>query len=242
MDLILNPGQEEPTYKSFNGSVMSALHEMESPKRTPLSIEDIMRARLEHGRGLEGWSVRFNTSDAIVYHPDGRIKIVLDSEDLKNVNEHSHFIGGLLALPDGSYDSLDGLEFSPEKVKDYSKRREDQYLGSQTKEGAKSDLIWNAVARDKKLLDDYVDFLFEGVKERSSDEARGMAVYLQDLTNPEKRKDIYSDFVVLNSMNLGYIHGAGNYECSNLGYNYLGFLGDLGFDYMVGKLEQKIKK
>jgi hypothetical protein len=84
----------------------------------------------------------FDTGDGIVYHPDGKFKLVLDSQHLRNLTENIQLINGALPLEEGVYETLPGLEFS-------KKDRE--------KKGTPWS-FWQALARkDKTLLEAYVD-------------------------------------------------------------------------------------
>ena len=100
----------------------------------------------------------FNTGDAVVYHPDGRVKIVLDSQTLRDMTPESPRDGGALILGEDVYNALQGEEFKKGKI--------GKVNGSLSKADVKAHLVWQALARDKGLLNDYVDYIFAEAKER----------------------------------------------------------------------------
>lgn len=121
----------------------------------------------------------FNTGDAVVYYPDGRVEIVLDSSYLREITPKSIIKNGALVLPEPKkFDSLDEIL---QVTSFYSFRREDleKYCGRQlTIEEAKSNPVWRILARqDQQLLDDYVDYIFAEVKEKF-DFNKAMEIFL----------------------------------------------------------------
>ena len=92
MALKLNNTRE--TYKAFPEKG-TALNTKQMPKliaggRIPMNTSQLMQRRLDvrneddlKSSYIDNW---FDTGDAVVYHPDGRLKVVLDSQDLRNIN------------------------------------------------------------------------------------------------------------------------------------------------------------
>src|SRR3990167_11287530 len=121
-------------YKEFYGRSTEQMPRLIAEGRTPLSIAGLMRRRLEVLNSSDEvrnsfWDNYFDTGDGIAYHPDGRGKIVLDAQPLRELTPSSQLRNGALVLPSGVYDRLEGVEFSRE---DLAKNR-----------------VWRALARDE---------------------------------------------------------------------------------------------
>ena len=114
----------------FRGSFFDILPEIEREKLRIASIVDIFRKGIlneeSHVRHLP-------TSDTIVFHPDGRCKLNLNSRKLeKRIKDHSLDKFGSFILTETEYDSLPNkvekngnsynLEFSPEEIELYAGR------------------------------------------------------------------------------------------------------------------------
>lgn len=181
MALTLN---ESPvTYKEFSNSATGHARNIDqmpalmAEGRTPLSVSGLMKRRLEvrslpvENEVRSSWVDNyFDAGDAVVYHPDGRVKVVLDSQTLREINPQSQLRSGGLILPDGVYDTIKGAEF---KRSDLEKYTGDSLSARQ----ARKNPIWQALARDKNLLDEYVDFVFKETKDRFSYD-ENMGIYL----------------------------------------------------------------
>lgn len=170
----LNPTPE--IYKEFGGKNTERMPILMAEKRVPLSVTELMEARLKYGEELPHWMVSyFDTGDAVVYHPDGRIKIVLDSKHLRKITPESQLLRGALVLSDKIYNTLQGQEFKKSELE----KRVGKLL---TKEQVKSNLIWQALARDQKLLDEYADFIFNQAM-KDVRHGRNMGIYLDSKTD-----------------------------------------------------------
>lgn len=149
----------EQDYKEFYGRNTEQMPKLIAEGRTPLSVSGLMRRRLEARNASESvkdsWLYNyFDTGDAMAYHSDGKAKIVLNAKQLRELNPESKLGNGALILPDGIYESLEGQEFSRSNLEkhasgDWLKQRE-----------AKSNPIWQALARDKALLEEYTNLVF----------------------------------------------------------------------------------
>ncbi len=162
LKIQLNPTQER--YKAFpeRGTAQSIeqMHALIAEGRIPLSVADLMEARLEHGKELTDWMDHpFVTGDAVIYHPNGRIKIALDSENLREINPESRLFHGALVLDDGIYDSIPGQEFKKVKIEKYGKQ-------AFSPRKVKSNPIWQTLARNQNLLNEYTDFIFAQAEQR----------------------------------------------------------------------------
>ncbi len=129
----------------------------------PISVAGVMqrrsdiltKARKSQARHnlelLSGWVQHggaIYTGDAVAFHPDGLVKVLLDAKPLREINKMSRVTAGGrydhkgLVLPEGVYEKLEGEEFTLEDLGRY------QTPGDHP--------IWRAVARDQKLLDEYI--------------------------------------------------------------------------------------
>ncbi|MEK6917753.1 MAG: hypothetical protein AABW51_02290 [Nanoarchaeota archaeon] len=175
MALTLN---ESPvTYAEFYGRNVEQMPKLIADGRTPLSVSGLMKRRLELRKLPVNNEVRssyvdnyFDTGDVVVYHPDGRIKIALDSKELRGINPQSQLRSGALVLPDGVYNTIQGAEF---KKSDLEKYTGDLLSARQ----ARKNPLWQTLARDKNLLEEYADFVFKETKDRFSYD-KNMGIYL----------------------------------------------------------------
>ena len=117
---------EPNDYKAFpeegTDTVVSQMPKLMTEGRTPLSMAGVMKARLNF-RNSSSEDVRnswlhnyFFTGDGIVYHPEGRVKIDLDSERLRKVTLQTRLCYRALPLQTGEYDSLQAPELSREEA------------------------------------------------------------------------------------------------------------------------------
>lgn len=168
-----NLSNEMKIFEVYNGSIVKRMPKLISNGRVPANISQIMQRRLNlrnDETGVKSFylSNHFNTSDAVLYHPDGRVKIVLDSKTLMEITPESELKDGALVLTEEFYDALQGEEFKKGKL-----GKINEWL---TDKEVKSHLVWKILARDQMLLDDYVDYIFaEGRKK--FDYHTGMGIY-----------------------------------------------------------------
>jgi len=173
----------EPTLEYFEGRNVDKMPELIAKGMKPLSVSGLMQRRLQAQYGSE--SVRnslmnnyHDTGDGIAYHPDGRIKIVPDANPLREMNSESRLVNGALVLPDGMYEKLEGHEFTRKDIQ--------KYVGDAiTSKDAKSNPLWQALARDPKLLNEYVDLIFAQAKQQF-DYDKNMGVYVRDASDVSK--------------------------------------------------------
>ena len=165
MAIKLNATPE--AYKEFYGRNVEQMPKL-MPKlvaegRVPMNASQLMQRRLDYRNGpaevKTAWMDNyFDTGDAIAYHPDGRVKIVLDSQTLRDMTPETQRVGGALLLTEDDYNALQGEEFKKGKigkVNDWMSR-----------EDVKAHPVWKVLARDQGLLNDYADYIFAEGKER----------------------------------------------------------------------------
>ena len=170
MALKLNATKE--AYREFYGRNFEQMPKLIADGRFPMNVAQLMQRRL-HVRNSDN-AVKssymdnyFDTGDTIVYHPDGRVKIVLDSQKLRDMNSETQINGGALVLTGEVYDTLQGEEFKKGKL--------GKVNDSLSRKDVKAHPVWKVLARDQALLNDYADFIFAEGKERFSyDTAMGI--------------------------------------------------------------------
>ena len=180
MSLKLNIPRE--VYKGRNTEKMQ---ELVADGRAPANVSQLMQRRLDLRNDKTGvkdfyMDNYFDTGDGVVYHPDGRVKIVLDSQHLRDMTSESPRNGGALILGEDVYKALEGEEFKKGKLGTINERM--------SKADVKAHPVWKVLARDQGLLDDYADYIFVEGKERFSyDAAMGIFPGSANGETPEMR-------------------------------------------------------
>ena len=187
MALILNTTKQ--AYKAFPEKG-TAPNTEQMPKliadgRVPMNVSQLMQRRLDVRNASEdvktAWmDYYFDTGDGVVYHPNGRIKIVLDSQHLREINSQSKLNKGALVLTEEDYNALQGQEFEGDKI------------GKTGTELSKADVkahpVWKVLARDQNLLNYYADYIFaEGRQRFKYDNAMGIFTSSAGVDSPEMR-------------------------------------------------------
>jgi len=172
MSLQLN---ESPvTYKEFFGRYREQMPQLLRDGRKPMTTADIMRRRLEVAESdaelRSAWLDNyFDTSDAVLYHPDGNIKIMRDAQPLLTINAESDIRAGALVIDTDAYRSLSGREFGRNDFLSNTPLTKEQVLASP---------VWTALAGDdQSLLNAYTDLVFRDAKQRFGN-TENMGVYL----------------------------------------------------------------
>ncbi len=140
----------------------------------PMTVAQLMQRRVavlgDVALKAAFWDNYFDTGDAIAYKDD-RVKVVLDAQPLREMNARSELSNGALILPDGVYEALEGPEFTREEL---------TRLGvgkslSQTQ--VREHPVWQALARDQAVLDEYAGAVFREAKTQYNyDENMGLYV------------------------------------------------------------------
>ncbi len=150
-------------FKQFYGRNVDQMPRLLAGDRVPISVAGLMQRRLD-GRNSDAYVNRscldnfFNTGDAVVYHRDGRVKIVLDSQTLRDITPKSKLRDGALVLTEEAYNALQGEEFKKGEL--------GKVDGGLSREQAKAHPVWKVLARDQALLNDYVDYIFGEYQKR----------------------------------------------------------------------------
>ena len=183
MALKLNTSRE--AYKEFYGRNTEQMPKLVADGRVPMNVAQLMQRRLDVRNSdakvkssyMDNY---FDTGDGVVYHPDGRVKIVLDSQHLRDMTPESPRNGGALVLTAENYDALQGEEFKKGKL-----GKTGDWL---SRADVKSHPVWKVLARDQVLLNDYTDYIFTEGKERfGNDTAMGIFSGSANGETPEMR-------------------------------------------------------
>jgi len=152
--------------------------------RVPMNTAQLMQIRLYFRNGPDAVKTAwldnyFDTGDGVAYHPDGRIKIVLDSQTLREMTPQSQRNGGALILSEDIYNLLQGVEFRRSDYKSweevgFKKGGRGEINSEMLKESVKAHPVWRVLARDQALLNDYADFAFAEGKKRFHDDPAGI--------------------------------------------------------------------
>lgn len=176
-------GEDTFTYKYYSGSPDETMPKIISDGRTPISVAGVMQMMLEmhymyHHAGWGRLPDRLYedhniwTGDALILHPDGKAKIVLDAQFLREIKPWPSYKDysyrnlkrqslGDLPLPDGLYEKIEGLELSKEEFRRYVSP---QFRRGETHNSTilttKGNPIWKFLSRNQTLLDNYIDYAY----------------------------------------------------------------------------------
>ncbi len=177
---------------------LNLMPQLRSAGLVPLSVAGLMQERLEaivreDEKVKDFFSSNFDTGDGVAYS-SGKVKVILDAQPLRDLDsdidtgisylytshlgaffdelltldQYPDYEGALLLTPE-QYASCEGQEFFR---KDLEKAGVNRRL---SKKEAKQHPVWLALARDKNLLSEYVDFIFKEVEQKcGSTEAMGV--------------------------------------------------------------------
>jgi hypothetical protein len=170
MAIKLNATPE--AYKEFYGRNVEQMPNLVAEGRVPMNTYQLMQRRLDLRNGPEAvktaWMDNyFDTGDAVICHPNGDVKIVLDSQTLREMTPESQRNGGALVLGEDVYKALQGEVFKKGEL--------GKVNALMSREDVKAHPVWKVLARDQALLNDYTDFIFaEGKKRFGYDTAMGV--------------------------------------------------------------------
>ena len=143
-DISLETHAEHYTY--FPGTLIEQMPILIAQGMTPISAADLMRQRIwalsqPTEVKILWWNNHFHLGDAVLYHPDGKIKIELDSQLLRQLNAQSKLQDGQLGIDSETYLSSRGKEFDGKEISP---------LGLPlSKTSILAHPLWNYLAREK---------------------------------------------------------------------------------------------
>ena len=177
MALKLNATRE--AYQEFYGRNVDQMPKLIADGRVPMNVSQLMQRRLDvrnSDKSIKGSYMDnyFDTGDAVVYHPDGRVKIVFDSQTLREITPESQRNSGALVLTEDAYNALQGEEFKKGKL--------GKVNDGLSRADVKAHPVWKILARDQALLNDYTDFIFgeyqpRFAKDSALDDLKLMGIY-----------------------------------------------------------------
>jgi hypothetical protein len=181
----LNEGSEE-IYKPFNGKSYGEIPLLIAEGRLIMDGSQLMKKRLEY-RNIDKvapmdfdenrrWRVGknwldngFSLGDAAAYHPDGKVKILLDSPYLRGITKETHGgeplsleSGGRFPITEEDYQTFVGDEFTRDELDKIGLEKKVHL----SKKQAKNLPIWKMIARDSDLSDEYINYVFAELGER----------------------------------------------------------------------------
>ena len=168
-------------YQEYYGSNNQQMQRLIADGRIPISVSQVMERRLNSRK--QNWKDNyFGTGDAIVYHPDGKFKVVLDSQKLREITSESKLNNGALVLADGMYEQFQGEEF---------KRENAIFERELTAKEVKAHAVWRCFARNQELLNEYTNKMFLEMKTRFTYD-NNMGIYL---ASPQKMPTLRAAWV-----------------------------------------------
>lgn len=175
----------------YEGRIIYQMPKIIKANQTPLSIKEIIEQRVNSLRPNEWTTLAykwcshyFDSRDSIMYHPDGRVKIVTNSQTILSVNKDTPLKdGGLQVLPDGTFNKTEGdIEFTKEEIEtfNYQNSKKQQYL---------EELMWMALVQNNKtLLDEYRNLIYL----RPNKTNRQMEIYIPNVKTEVEVEGILS--------------------------------------------------
>ena len=166
--------ESPPRYKEFYGPYAEQMPRLLREGRTPMTVADVMRRRVEVARSATdvraAWLDHYlHTSDAILYDTSGRLKIVRAAGLLTAVTPQCAIRDGALTIDAAVYDAVAAPEFAAS----------DLVTGMPlSAHDVRCNPVWLALAgEDRALLDEYVTMVFKNAR-RLFAYTEAMGVYL----------------------------------------------------------------
>ncbi len=179
-------------YREFFGDYAENMSLLHGDLRSPMGVCGLISRRIEVLSSDPEvydtwWDNFFTTSDAMAFHPDGKVKVV--SGRLDGIRLGCKLDDGWLVLEDGGYEGMDGLELTLYKLGKYGINRQLNHSE------AVSHPFWKYFARDDELLSLYADILFPR-SELLSGAKENMGIFLGSLPEvPSLRPiEVYSAY------------------------------------------------
>jgi len=182
MSLSLNLPNESEKLREFYGRNIDQMRLLLASARVPLSTKQLMERRIEvrdadFGKQYKGtaheaniqivrdsiWTNYFDTGDGVLYHPDGKIKVVVNAPFLRSLNPKSKLKNGALILSDELYaQTTDAPEFTRAEVE------QDRF-----------ETVWLSLFQnDRALLKESRKAVTEELKTRYNYKGENMSVWL----------------------------------------------------------------
>jgi hypothetical protein len=181
-------------YTPFRGRYFDTIFEMEKQGMRPLKVEELIMARLEAAKQSdkklgEILNSHTGTIDAILYHPDGRIKLLTNPDAVIPICLKCKSVYDSYELFEGMFEQTPSIEFqtqTPSCLLDGKYRLNTGLI----EEEVLSHPIWEALVKDRQVLKEYMTL----TKEKSqhlhgplSDNARK---FFEKTSSPDEMKTL----------------------------------------------------
>ena len=158
MSVQLNKLEEE-VYRFYHDYACKILPWIYGEGRDIMDFSEVVKRRLDvlkEGASKEvidsWWEVSFSVGDLFLRHPNGKGKIVLYDESvkelLKGINENTKFLKGKIILSQKEYRNFEGFELTKSQIKRTELKPISNRLTGE---------ILKFLIRDKKMFMDYVE-------------------------------------------------------------------------------------
>lgn len=137
-----------PKQRVFQGSIYRQMPNMYGAGLIPMAVADFMQTTLGSLGGI------VDTGDAVAQYPNGKVKIVRDSQLIRELSQESTLDKtGALVLEPGVYEAIDEEELPQETVRKYTGRT--SIFGE-----VLMNPLWRTLARDDKTLRAFASEIF----------------------------------------------------------------------------------
>ena len=155
---MANDTLSDAMYRVYTGKAEELMPLLAADNRRLMNVAEVMKQRVEickkHKQPSTSywWKMPCFTGDAILYHPDGKLKFELDSKGAATLGPDAVITRwGGEQLVDGVYESVDGPEFTRKEF-----ARLTRVWQSTESPGQINNPLWQILARDKALLEAYL--------------------------------------------------------------------------------------
>ena len=179
------PHERTSRFEIYNGRNVDTMPKLISDGRIPMSVAQLMQRRIDlrnDKTGVKDFYMNnyFDTGDGVIYYPNEDVKIVRDSQTLREMGSQSQRNNGALVIGEEAYKAIEGEVFKKGKL-----GKTGNWM---SKADVKAHPVWKVLAREQALLDDYADYIFtEGKKAFNYDTAMGVYPGLCGGNAPEMR-------------------------------------------------------
>lgn len=175
--LQLNDAESPERYEPFEGGTLIAMPRLIASGKVPVNTSDVMDRRLEVANASywveTAWLDNyFQTIDGFGRYPNGKAKLVLDAQPLREVDAKSEMLNGYLVMPDDLLTRLEGEVFNQDEIEKYTRKW-------QTKTEVLDNPFLRVLARDQHRLKEYADYIFAMTKQQYGFGVN-MAIYLPE--------------------------------------------------------------
>ncbi len=186
-------------YEGFYGQYREQMPLLMADNRVLVSVANVMERRLNSIN--PAWKSNYvGTCDAIAYKGN-KVKISLDEPTLRGLTAQTPLRGGALMLAEGAYEAIKGPEFTRKELAELCDR-------DLTQAQVIAHPIWQTLARDPAVLQEYVGRMFPEMKKQFGYNT-AMGFFLDDQRGAPKMlakiRVVYVDGLVNKSLAISYM-------------------------------------